>query len=236
MFIGGSIQFLLEFEGGTNRKLGEQIMRHANISIPEYEKIAKAFNPTKFDAEAIVLMAKNAGMRYVILTSKHHDGFAMFDSKVTNYDVVDFTPYKKDILKELADACKKHGLKLGLYYSTPDWHFNGPEPERNPIDGKYSVFGKVSKANEDYQVAQLKELLTNYGDIFELFFDMGEPTAAQSARFAKTVNDLQPNCLINGRVMNNQGDFITMPDNHLPDLPIADYPWETPGTLSYLGL
>ena len=117
-----------------------------------------------------------------------------------------------------------------MYYSTPDWHFNGSEQERNPIDGKISVFGKVSKANEDYQVAQLKELLTNYGEIVELFFDMGEPTKAQSERFAKTVKTLQPNCQVNGRVMNNQGDFITMPDNHLPESPIYDYAWETPGT------
>ena len=105
--------------------------------------------PEKFDAEAIVQLAKNTGMKYIILTAKHHDGFAMFNSKVTNYNIVDFTPYKKDILKELAEACKKHNMKLGLYYSTPDWHFNGSNQERNPDDGKLSVFGKVSKENED---------------------------------------------------------------------------------------
>ncbi len=218
------------WKGEEIEKLGEQIMRHADISIPEYEAIAKQFNPVNFDADAVVKMAKNAGMKYVILTAKHHDGFSMFKSEVSDYNVVDYTPYKKDILKELADACKSNGLKLGLYYSTPDWHFNGPHPERNPVDGKYSVFGKVSKANEDFQVAQLKELLTNYGDIVELFFDMGEPTEAQSKRFKETVKSIQPDCLINGRVMNNQGDFITMPDNHLPDLPIYDVAWETPGT------
>lgn len=218
------------WEGKQIEKLGEQIMRHADIPIDEYEDIARQFNPTKFDAEAIVTLAKKTGMKYIILTSKHHDGFAMFDSKVTDYDIVDFTPYKKDILKELADACKKYDMKLGLYYSTPDWHFNGESQERNPSDGKLSVFGKVSKANEDYQVAQLKELLTNYGEIVELFFDMGEPTEAQSKRFAQTIRELQPGCLVNGRVMNNQGDFITMPDNHLPETPIQDLAWETPGT------
>ncbi|WP_297814951.1 alpha-L-fucosidase [uncultured Polaribacter sp.] len=218
------------WKGKQIEKLGEQIMRHADISIPDYENLAKQFNPVDFDADAIVALAKSAGMKYVILTSKHHDGFAMFKSEVSDYNIVDFTPYKKDILKELAVACKKHGLKLGLYYSTPDWHFNGPAPERNPVDGKISVFGKVSKENEDFQVAQLKELLTNYGEIVELFFDMGEPTTAQSKRFRETVKSLQPNCLINGRVMNNQGDFITMPDNHLPDVPIYDVAWETPGT------
>ena len=218
------------WKGKQVEKLGEQIMRHADISIPEYEAIAKQFNPVNFDANAIVKMAKDAGMKYVILTSKHHDGFSMFKSGVSDYNIVDYTPYKKDILKELAEACKDNGLKLGLYYSTPDWHFNGPDPERNPVDGKYSVFGKVSKENENFQVAQLKELLTNYGEIVELFFDMGEPTFAQSKRFKEVVKELQPNCLINGRVMNNQGDFITMPDNHLPDVPIYDVAWETPGT------
>jgi len=218
------------WEGEQVEKLGEQIMRHADISISDYEALAKQFNPINFDADAVVKLAKNAGMKYVILTSKHHDGFAMFKSEVTDYNIVDFTPYKKDILKELAEACKNNGLKLGLYYSTPDWHFNGESQERNPTDGKLSVFGKVSKENEDYQVAQLKELLSNYGEIVELFFDMGEPTAAQSKRFRDVVKELQPNCLINGRVMNNQGDFITMPDNHLPDVPIYDVAWETPGT------
>jgi len=218
------------WEGKQIEKLGEQIMRHADISIDDYEAIARQFNPVNFDAEAIVKLAKNTGMKYIIVTSKHHDGFAMFDSKVTDYDIVDFTPYKKDILKELAEACKAHDMKLGLYYSTPDWHFNGESQERNPSDGKLSVFGKVSQANEDYQVAQLKELLSNYGEIVELFFDMGEPSEAQSKRFAETVRSLQPECLVNGRVMNNQGDFITMPDNHLPETPIHDLAWETPGT------
>ena len=218
------------WNGNQIEKLGEQIMRHADISIKDYENIARQFNPLNFDAEEIVKLAKSTGMKYIVFTAKHHDGFSMFDSKFTDYDIVDFTPYKKDILNELAIACKKHEIKLGLYYSTPDWHFNGAEQERNPIDGKISVFGKVSKANEDYQVAQLNELLTNYGEIVELFFDMGEPTKAQSERFAKTVKNLQPNCQVNGRVMNNQGDFITMPDNHLPESPIYDYAWETPGT------
>lgn len=218
------------WDGRQIEKLGEQIQRHADISMADYENVARQFNPTRFDADEIAQLAKQAGMRYVVLTAKHHDGFAMFDSAHTEYDVVDFTPYKKDILKELADACERHGLKLGIYYSTPDWHFNGPDPERNPSDGKISVFAPVSKANEDYQVAQLEELLTNYGDIVELFFDMGEPTLEQSMRFRDTVKGLQANTLINGRVMNDQGDFLTMPDNHVPDTPITELPWETPGT------
>jgi len=218
------------WEGKQIEKLGEQIQRHARISHEDYQEVARQFNPVNFDPEKIVLLAKNTGMKYIVITSKHHDGFCMWDSEHTNFDIVDFTPYKKDIIAQLADACRKHGIKLGLYYSTPDWHFNGPHPEINPADGKISVFSKVSKANEDYQDAHLKELLSNYGDIVELFFDMGEPTPEQSARWAQTVHELQPGCVINGRIMNNQGDFLTMPDNHVPDLPIEDLAWETPGT------
>lgn len=218
------------WEGKEIELLGEQIQRHANIPHDEYAALASQFNPVNFDAEAIVAMAKSAGMKYVVLTTKHHDGFCMFDSDYTEFDVVDATPYKKDILKELAEACRKGGLKLGLYYSTPDWHFNHPNVEINPDDNKISVFGKVSKANEEYQVKQLEELMSNYGDIVELFFDMGEPTAPQSERFAETVHRLQPECVINGRIMNNEGDFITMPDNHVPDLPVDSLAWETPGT------
>ncbi len=218
------------WQGKQIEKLGEQIQRHADISQQDYHEVVKQFNPSNFDADAIVMLAKQAGMKYIVLTTKHHDGFALFDSKHTNYDIVDFTPYKKDLLKQLSEATKRYGLKLGLYYSTPDWHFNGPNPERNPDDGKISVFGKVSKANEDFQVAQLEELMTNYGDIVEVFFDMGEPTPAQSKRFRDTVKKYQPNALINGRVMNNQGDFLTLPDNHVPDAPIIEYPWESPGT------
>jgi len=218
------------WQGKEIEKLGEQIQRHADISQEDYQAVVKKFNPSNFDADAIVKLAKQAGMRYIVLTTKHHDGFSMFETKHSDFDIVDYTPYKKDLLKELSEATKRHGLKLGLYYSTPDWHFNGPEPERNPSDGKISVFSKVSKANEDFQVAQLEELMTNYGDIVEVFFDMGEPTLAQSIRFREVVKKYQPNALINGRLMNNQGDFLTMPDNHVPDSPITDYPWETPGT------
>jgi alpha-L-fucosidase len=218
------------WQGKEIEKLGEQIQRHADISQEDYQEVVKQFNPSNFDADAIVKLAKQAGMRYIVLTTKHHDGFSMFETKHSDFDIVDYTPYKKDLLKELSEATKRHGLKLGLYYSTPDWHFNGPEPERNPSDGKISVFSKVSKANEDFQVAQLEELMTNYGDIVEVFFDMGEPTLAQSIRFREVVKKYQPNALINGRLMNNQGDFLTMPDNHVPDSPITDYPWETPGT------
>ncbi|MCK4920242.1 MAG: alpha-L-fucosidase [Bacteroidales bacterium] len=218
------------WDGKQIEKLGEQIQRHARIPHEEYIKLAGQFNPVKFNADSIVLLAKNTGMKYIVLTAKHHDGFCMFGSEYTDFDILDASPYGKDILKELADACKKHGIKLGIYYSTPDWHFNAPNPEVNPADNKISVFSKVSEENADYQVNQLEEILSNYGDIVELFFDMGEPTYEQSEHFANIVHETQPRTVINGRIMNNQGDFITMPDNHVPDIPIDTLAWETPGT------
>ena len=101
---------------------GEWVMNNQNISIKEYEKLPKFFNPTKYDAEKWVLMAKNAGMKYITITSRHHDGFSMFDSKASDYNIVKKTPYGKDVLKMLANACRKHDIKLFFYYSQLDWN------------------------------------------------------------------------------------------------------------------
>ncbi|MBI9017324.1 MAG: alpha-L-fucosidase [Phycisphaerae bacterium] len=230
MFIHWGIYSVCEgiWKGEQIPKLGEQIQRHASIPQDEYAALAKEFNPVKFDADKYVRLAKNAGMKYIILTSKHHDGFNMFHTKLSDYNIVDATPYKKDIVKQLADACKRGGLKFGLYYSTPDWGYP-KSVKRNPANA-YSVFEKVSDEHEEYMAGQLKELLTNYGPMCELFFDMGNPTQEQSKRFAEIVKSIQPNCMINGRVMNNQGDFLTMPDNKIPD-EVIEMAWETPATL-----
>ena len=201
---------------------GEQIMNHARITVPEYEAVAREFNPTDFDAEEIVLLAKNAGMKYIVFTTKHHDGFCMFDTQTTDYDIVDFTPYGKDIVKELADACHRHGMKLGFYYSLPDWHFPHGIPRLEPdsttncteyVNQVYSPLEIITPELEDYIVAQITELLTNYGEIYTMWFDMGLVTPEQSRHFRETVKSLQPQCLINGRIMNNMGDYMTLPDN-----------------------
>ena len=104
------------WKGKQIEKLGEQIMRHADISIEDYENIARQFNPIKFNAGEIVKLAKSTGMKYIVFTAKHHDGFSMFDSKFTDYDIVDFTPYKKDILDELANACRKHFIITDIFF------------------------------------------------------------------------------------------------------------------------
>lgn len=217
----------------------EQIMNHARITIPEYEAVARNFNPTNFNADEIVLLAKNAGMKYIVFTTKHHDGFCMFDTQTTDYDIVDFTPYGKDIVKELADACHRHGMKLGFYYSLPDWHFPYGIPRLEPdsttnctehVNQVYSPLEIITPKLEDYIVAQLTELLTNYGEIYTMWFDMGLVTPEQSRRFRETVKSIQAQCLINGRIMNNMGDYMTLPDNGNISS-YGDIYWDNPASL-----
>ena len=218
---------------------GEQIMNHARITVPEYEAVAREFNPTDFDADEIVMLAKNDGMKYIVFTTKHHDGFCMFDTQTTDYDIVDFTPYGKDIVKQLADACHSHGMKLGFYYSLPDWHYPHGIPRLEPdsttncteyVNQVYSPLEIITPELEDYIVAQITELLTNYGEIYTMWFDMGLVTPEQSRRFRETVKHLQPQCLINGRIMNNMGDYMTLPDNGDVSS-YGDIYWDNPASL-----
>ena len=112
---------------------GEWVMNNQNISISEYEKLPSFFNPIDFDAKQWVSLAKSAGMNYITITSRHHDGFSMFDSKATDYDIVDSTPYKKDVLKLLAEECHKQGIKLFFYYSLLDWNRDDYFPGEGPV-------------------------------------------------------------------------------------------------------
>ena len=140
------------------------------VPVREYEQLAKQFNPVKFDANAWVQLAKDAGMKYIVITSKHHDGFALYQSKVSSYDVVDATPFKRDILKELADACAKQGMRLGFYYSqSQDWH------DPNGIGNTWD-FGPDEKKDFDKYLRekaepQVRELLTGYGPVALIWFD-----------------------------------------------------------------
>ena len=206
----------------------EQIRLHAHISKDEYAAVAQRFNPSKWDPEAIVKLAQDAGMKFIVITSKHHDGFSMFHTRESKFNIVDATPYGQDIVKSLAGACARHGMKFGVYYSTIDWNdprANGiSQPPANENDNE------IPKAHEDYNVAQLKELTTRYGPLSEVWFDMGRPTPEQSRRFAATVHAAQPECMVSGRVFNSQGDFTVMGDNELPTS-VIDEPWQTPGSI-----
>jgi alpha-L-fucosidase len=202
----------------------EQIMANAPILLDEYAATAKSFDPAKWDPDAVVALAKAAGMRYIVITSKHHDGFNMFHTAQSKYNVVDGTPYRRDIVKELADACKRGGIGFGVYYSSIDWHEPGMD---HYIEGNSNP---LSDAHAQFNVAQLKELLSNYGPISEIWFDMGKPTPQQSNLFATTVHNLQPQTMVSGRVWNYQGDFTVMGDNEVPAYGI-DEPWQTPASI-----
>lgn len=202
----------------------EQIFANGPIPAKDYEALARQFDPEKFDPDAIVALAKAAGMKFIVITAKHHDGFNLFQTAETPYNAVDGTPYHRDIVKELAEACARGGLKFGVYYSTIDWHHPGGnkyiEGNSNPITAEQEAFN----------VAQLKELLGHYGPISEIWFDMGKPTPAQSAHFAQTVHTLQPQTMISGRVWNYYGDFAVMGDNAEPDVAM-ELPWQAPASM-----
>ena len=211
--------------------IGEWIMLRAEIPIADYEKLAPQFNPVKYDADQIVKLAKAAGQKYIVLTSKHHDGFCMYGSAATDYNIVDGTPFGRDILGELAEACAREGIKLGLYYSqTQDWHHpNG--------------FGNTWDFNEDeqdfadyidnYVKPQVREILTNYGPIAIIWFDTPKIIARhQSQELLELVHELQPDCLVCGRLGNKLGDYATAQDNAIPPDLQAEIDWETPATIN----
>ncbi len=211
--------------------IGEWIMNHAKIPVKEYEKLAEKFNPVKFNADNWVKMAKEAGMKYVVITAKHHDGFAMYHSKASSYNIVDATPIKRDPMKELADACKKYGLRFGFYYSqTQDWH--EPNAAGNDWDFNGDNPPNFTQYLNDKVIPQVKELLTNYGPISVLWFDTPRfMTLQQSKELAELVHKLQPACLIDGRIGNNMGDFQTKGDNKIPTGATSS-DWDTPATMN----
>ncbi len=191
----------------------EQALAKLDIPFDEYEALATKFNPTEYDPEEWVLLAKNAGMKYICFTTKHHDGFCMWDTKYTDYNIMN-TPYGKDVLKMLAEACEKHGMLLSLYYSNPDWHHeNGhnifsTHQLRSPSPEK----GDTVKYRE-YVKNQLKELLTNYGKIYTFFWDI--PPRIQDESLNQLIRSLQPDILINDRGW-DKGDFST-PERKIPE-------------------
>ncbi len=219
-----------EWKGKPGTDHGEWIQCSATIPGVEYEKLAAQFNPVKFDAKQWVSLAKKAGMKYIVVTTKHHDGFCLFDSKLTKYDIVDATPYGKDPMKELAAECEKQGIKLCFYYSVQDWH----HPE---YPAKFSKFSKSTPDGFhgapnpnadylkyfDYMEGQVKELLTNYGPVGIIWFDWWGAAfnpkevknIARAHAFVDSIHKWQPNCLINNRLNGIGADYGT-PEQEIP--------------------
>ena len=243
MFIHWGLYSILA--GNWQDKHGaEWIMEMAHIPASEYEKLVHQFNPVKFSAHDWVAMAKNAGMKYIVITTKHHDGFALFDSKVSEYDIMS-TPFQRDILKELQGECDKQGIKLCFYHSIMDWHHPFYEPRR-----AWNDTAKGATQYDDYvkyMKAQLKELLTNYGQIGVLWFD-GEWestwTHPRGADLYDYIRKLQPNILVNNRVDtgrdgmagmskgdNLRGDFGT-PEQEIPATGLPGKDWESCMTMN----
>lgn len=187
--------------------LHEQALARYKIPHGEYESMAMNFNPTEYDPEEWVLLAKKAGMKYICFTTKHHDGFCMWDTKQTNYNIMN-TPYGKDVLKMLADACQKHGMLLSLYYSNPDWHYEygyNPKSPSHQWGAKYKNQVDTVKLRE-FIKAQITELLTNYGPIYTFFWDI--PPGIEDPSLNDLVRELQPDIYINDRGW-SEGDFST---------------------------
>jgi alpha-L-fucosidase len=213
----------------------EWIMNDARIPVEVYEKeIAAKFNPVDFDAEEWVRLAKNAGMKYIVITAKHHDGFAMYDSEVSPYNIVDFTPFGRDPMKELAAACRRHDIKLCFYYSqTKDWHH--PDGEGNHWDYPDEDSKNFTKYLEEKSIPQVRELLTEYGPIGLMWFDTpGQISKQQSRDLAKMVRSIQPHCIVSGRVGHGEGDYKEMGDNYLPKPDqVLEGPWGTSATMNH---
>ncbi|HUG55403.1 MAG TPA: alpha-L-fucosidase [Vicinamibacteria bacterium] len=226
-----------EWKGQRIPGIGEWIMNRAKIPVAEYELLARQWNPVKFDAEAWVQLARDAGMKYMVITSKHHDGFALYDSKVSTWDVVDATPSKRDILKELSAACLKHGMPLGFYYSqAQDWHEPGGAGNDWDFGPDLGPDGKERKEYDKYlrekAEPQVRELLTDYGPVALIWFDTPrQMTSERGERFVRIVRELQPRTLIDGR-LGIAGDYVSTGDNVIPSDAPADA-WEVPATLNH---
>lgn len=219
-----------EWKDRRVNEYAEWIQSYMPIPNAEYEQLAKVFNPIYFNADEWIKLAKDSGMEYFVFTSKHHDGFAMFKSEADPFNIVDATPFGRDVVGELAEACYKYGLKFGLYYSQElDWHhFHGGGydhleycagttwdnswdfPEREKKDFSICFNEKIKP--------QVTEILTKYGDLCLIWFDVPHTiTPEQSLELNHLVKHYQPDCLINSRIGNGAYDYVSFGDNEYPD-------------------
>jgi len=225
------------WNGVPASRVSEYIMMEKEIPSRIYEKLAGHFNPFQFDAERWVQMAEDAGMKYIVFVSKHHDGFAMYHTKVSPYNVVDATPWKRDPLKELAESCRRHNMRLGVYYSQAvDWHHPDGAGNSWDFDENKKDFDKYLR---EKSLPQVRELLTNYGPISTFWFDwpMGM-TLERCQWFSDMARSLQPDMLINSRLGDKLVwpgplvDYRSMGDDEIPNVKISGI-WETAGTTQY---
>ncbi|MBD3378009.1 alpha-L-fucosidase [candidate division KSB1 bacterium] len=240
-----------EYKGQKVKGIGEWIQASLNIPRQEYEEFAPQFNPVKYDPDEWARLASEAGMKYLVITSKHHDGFCLWDSKVTDYDVVDATPYGKELLPPLVDACRRHGVRPAFYYSILDWHHPSQyvDPDaKSPRAGhaRNKIYEEKRAEYINYMKAQLEELVTRF-DPAVLWFD-GEWTPWYSAEEGRELynylRNLKPDLIINNRIGKGRqgmsgldkgegavGDFGT-PEQEIPATGVAGVDWESCMTMN----
>lgn len=234
-----------EWKGRRMPYIGEWMQSYFRIPCAEYEQLARAFNPIFFNAEDWVRAAMDAGMQYMVVTSKHHEGFALFKSAYDRYNSVDGTPFGRDIVAELAEACYKHGMKLGLYYSEEfDWHEKdgggyGTDAKNEGMSwcNDWDFPDRAEKCYTRYFESkvktQMKEILTRYGELCLVWCDTPcDISPAQSRELYEMIKQYQPNCLVNSRIGNGEGDYRSWGDNEFPDAYMAEGLYETPATLN----
>jgi alpha-L-fucosidase len=219
------------WQGKQIPSIGEWIMNNAKIPVKDYAALTKQFNPVKFDADAWVKLAKRAGMKYIVITSKHHDGFAMFHSKTSPYNIYDATPFHRDPLKELADACKKNGMRLGFYYSqAQDWHHPGGVACAGHWDKAQD--GDTTEYIRNVAVPQVRELLTNYGPLAVLWWDTPCDMTKERADLLHPLLKLQPNIITNNRLGGGYAGDTETPEQFIPATGYPGRDWETCMTLN----
>jgi len=229
-----------EWKGEVTTSYSEWLMYNKQIPVAEYEKLAAQFNPVKFDADQWVALAKQAGMKYMVITAKHHDGFAMYDSKINNYNIIDATPFGRDPIDELSKACEKAGIKFGYYYSIDrDWHHRHAQGNELKQTNFWDYPDESKRNFEKYlyesALPQVEEILTNYAPAIIWFDGIDKKTTSQNEQIIRMVRALRPDCLINSRLGNWKtyvwGDYRSMGDNRVSNRDLG-YGWENPGTIN----
>jgi len=232
MFIHWGIYSVPAGKWGEKTTYGEWIMHSAKIPRAEYAALAKQFNPTGFNADEWVKLAKEAGQKYIVITSKHHDGFAMFGSKTDPYNIVDATPFKRDILKELAEACRKQGMKLGFYYSqAQDWYHPGGAVSGN-VEWDQSHVADMNKYVEEIAIPQVREILANYGDVAVLWWDTPTNMTPEMTRKLADLLKPYPNIITNNRLGAGMGGDLETPEQFVPATGFPGRNWEVCMTMN----
>jgi len=219
------------YDGKDIEGIGEWIMNRGKIPTARYQAYAKEFNPVKYDPEAWVKMAKDAGMKYLVITSKHHDGFTLFETKASKWNIVDATPYGKDLLKPLADACHKYGIRLGFYYSqAQDWNNPGGAASGGHWDKAQD--GSMDEYIDKVAVPQVKEILSNYGQVDILWWDTPTDMTKERAEKFLPVIAKYPNLITNNRLGGGYNGDTETPEQFVPATGFPGRNWETCMTMN----